>query len=699
MPTVEAPSPDAREWRLTGLFFLLLLVFHGWAMSVGWKQGNLPGNEFRQSQTAITALFIQRDADFSLTYPTPVMGQPWSVPMEFPLYQWTVVKLSNATGWGLIPAGRAVSALCFYGALAALFPLLGALQLAPSRRLIVMGLVLTSPLYIFYSRSFLIETMALMFSVWFLVAFGRMITAPTWGRLALVAALGVPAGLVKVTTYIVFLLPACLWTLLEMRRQFAIAGPMGAARRGAWALGAIALPVLLTARWTRFADEVKHLNSSAGFLESDSLMNFNLGTVSNRFSALTLGSHWHNISANLASPLLLAAGLVLAVTVGRRWWRQIALCFGCYLASLAAFPTLYAWHDYYAVANGLLLLAALGIASSSLLDLRPRWLPWVLLLGLHAAQVWTYQQRYFGMQHGPIHGGNDMTQTIERATNPGEMIIVSGYDWDSSVPFYSGRRALMIRNGMERDSDYMDRAFKAQAGGRVALLVVRNTEQPNTELLRIGAQYFDLDPRPVFRWRDITAYAPKRLRARMANTLRDALKYSEVRLDESMQGEKWPPADREVLTEDLMENGRDMFAECTPLPWKFYAQFGTYRTREDERAALFAHPVTRLWFKVPAGRHRMRVECAIEAAAYAGPVQDRTDGVEFLVERERADGTRERLGSLYLDPARVAADAGWHVLEVTGDFSATDNLVLSTGPGPAGSFARDWAVIGAVKIE
>ena len=680
-------------------FFVLLLAIHGWAVTVGWTNGNLPGTEFRQTQTAISTQFILRDANFSFAYPTPVLGQPWSIPMEFPLYQWTVAQVSHLPGLTLIQAGRAVSIACFYGALAALFPLLGALEVTRLRRLVVMGLVLTCPLHIFYARSFLIETMALMFALWFLVAFGRMIHAPTWGRLLLVSALGVPAGLVKVTTFMVFLLPAGLWTLFEMHRQFASGGWAATARRGFWALGAIALPLLLTAKWIGFADTVKRLNRNADFLGSGSLGDFNFGTAENRFSSETLGAHWQHLLNNLAGPVLLVGGIIMIFTVGRRSWRLIVVCLGCYVAPLVAFPTLYSFHDYYSLANTILLMTALGLAAAGLLDLRLRWLPWILLVGLHASQLWTYRQTYFRMQRDVSPGGSDMTQAIELMTNPHEVLVVTGYDWDSSVPFYSQRRALMIRNGMERSRGYLDAAFQSQAGAGVTVLVVRNAEQQDPELLRLAGQHFNIDPRPLFQWADTTVFGKNDLRARMTDAIRRATKLVGVNLDMSTRGMAGSLVDHETRLSDLLERDQAMFARCHPWPEKFYTQHGSYMTIEAGRAALFVHPTTRMWFKAPVGRRVMRIECAVQAGAYAGPTQDRTDGVEFLVERERADGTREKLVSLILDPARVTTDAGWHVLEVKGDMAEGDSLVLSTGPGAAGSFARDWAVLGEVKIE
>ena len=89
--------------------------------------------------------------------------------------------------------------------------------------------MLTCPLYIFYARAFLIETMALMFSVWFLQGFIAAVTqrSPFWLLVVNVAGLG--AGLVKVTTFMLYLLPAAILSahvdLAFRRTQHAVQNP------------------------------------------------------------------------------------------------------------------------------------------------------------------------------------------------------------------------------------------------------------------------------------------------------------------------------------------------------------------------------------------------------------------------------------------------------------------------------------------
>ena len=208
---MSTPIPSRAETALAILLFVVGLSFHFWGAQVGWQSKNLPGVEYRQAQTALSAYFIKQEGDFSIAYPTPVLGKPWSIPMEFPLYQWSVVITSKVTGLGLTKSGRAVSLACFYLTLPALFLLLRRWEVALGRRWLVLAVVVTCPLYIFYGRAFLIETMALMFALWFWTAFERAVEGRHRGWLLLAVLTGVGAGLVKVTTFMLCLIPLSCW--------------------------------------------------------------------------------------------------------------------------------------------------------------------------------------------------------------------------------------------------------------------------------------------------------------------------------------------------------------------------------------------------------------------------------------------------------------------------------------------------------
>ncbi|MDB6114549.1 MAG: hypothetical protein JWQ62_1494, partial [Lacunisphaera sp.] len=157
------------------------MLFNIYGVTYHWTMGFMAGHEFRQSQTAITTYYIDQQNNFSLLYETPILGKPWvSILLEVPIYEWSVVLLSRATGLPHVVAARTISAACFYLMLPALYLLLGRCRLPPSRRLLVLALVLCAPVYIFYSRAFLMDAMALMGGVWFLFGFVGVMDERRW---------------------------------------------------------------------------------------------------------------------------------------------------------------------------------------------------------------------------------------------------------------------------------------------------------------------------------------------------------------------------------------------------------------------------------------------------------------------------------------------------------------------------------------
>lgn len=46
---------------------------------------------------------------------TPVLGAPWSIPFEFPFYQWLAALLSSITGMSADNSGRLVSTVFHVG--------------------------------------------------------------------------------------------------------------------------------------------------------------------------------------------------------------------------------------------------------------------------------------------------------------------------------------------------------------------------------------------------------------------------------------------------------------------------------------------------------------------------------------------------------------------------------------------------------
>ncbi len=84
---------------------------------------------------------------------------------------------------------------------------------------------------------------------------------------------------------------------------------------------------------------------------------------------------------------------------------------------------------------------------------------------------------------------------------PDEIIIVAGDDWSSIFPYFTERRALMIRNGKQNEPGYLRTAFADLKGEDVGALVLFEDQENNTALIELARQTFDLGPQPLLRWR------------------------------------------------------------------------------------------------------------------------------------------------------------------------------------------------------
>ena len=122
---------------------------------------------FRQTHNALGSYYLLRDG-FSFAYEIPNYGEPWSVPHEFPIYQWIVAQLSNAFNFPLTFTGRLVSLI--YGLLIAIpvFNILKVLKINQEAIYLCFILIFSAPVFMYWSSTFMIETSALLYTLCFI---------------------------------------------------------------------------------------------------------------------------------------------------------------------------------------------------------------------------------------------------------------------------------------------------------------------------------------------------------------------------------------------------------------------------------------------------------------------------------------------------------------------------------------------------
>ena len=688
-------------WLAT--LFCAALTLHCHFATINWHRQFMAGHEFRQTQTALIAHYIDRENNFSIDYSVPLLGKPWVLPLEFPLYEWGVVALSRASGWPQFEAARAISLACFYLTLPALYLLLGRLGLTPAQRLFALACTLACPVYIFYARAVLVDPMALLFSAWFAAAFLLALQERHLGWLLVCVLAGTVAGLVKSLVWFVWVVPAALYGAWRLRADWRAGGLRPALRTLGWGLGAVAAPFGVAIWWALYTDGIKAAHPSAHIFTSASLARDNYGTFS--LAARLSPETWRNLldcwQQSLLPPWAVALIVLPGVLLLPRWRRRIAGAVTLFLVAQLLIPLAYAYQDYYFYAANAFAAAAVAFVFLGLLETRlPRPLAALLLLVPLAALFGNYHAGYFRLQSVASDGGSPLTHSLRHLLYPEEVLVISGQDWAPIVPYHAQRRALLIRHGLERDAAYIERAFTDLRDEHVGALLLSGPERTNTLLLATAERLLGIDPRPVLEYGDTTVHLHQDIvAARTADTLRGA-GYADLVWHEPLEPrsarEPLAGAEREVAT--LTGRDRLLFARMSPRPYRFHAQFEPGRFPRGENHILMAHPVTRLWFHVPPEATHITVDFGLSEAAYNDP-HKASDGFELRVSRLQPDGGLRPLYSRVLNPRDNTADRGEHHADIALLPGAAGDLVVETLPGPHGNLSFDWAFLGNIRIE
>jgi hypothetical protein len=685
-------SPRAQTIAAVLLLLLALTAHLGCALR-GWEIPGLLGHGFRQAQTALTIDAMRQDG-FRFDYATPVLGKPWSIPMEFPLYQWLAVQVGTLTGWPTAQAGRAVSLGAFYLALPGVWLALRALGAGRTRAGLALLPVFATPVYLFYSRAVLIESLAWAGSVWFLAAALHWRRNPTHRWLALAWVSGTLAALVKGTTWAVFLPPLALALMACSRRAPAdgrVRALVTELGRGAWLAGP---PLALGLLWVAYADAVKSGNPLAAFLLSGNLSGFNFGSWAERFDPAfwrEIVGHWSRTAMPWWS--LLIAGVALVATPAR--WRGVCLtALAGFLAGPLVFSNLYRLHDYYHYATAGFLAVAAALALLGVTE-RGGWWRWLGAAGFAtviAGQGTAYRKEYLGMQTQPFFGTGPLATQIRCLTGPNDVIVVHGTDWSSELPYYAQRRALVVPDGqLAVAPEAVAANIRLLRDEHVALVIFAGPTSARRDLIERRIRDFALWPEPLFRLGETVVYAAESDCVRMAAILRS---------DGAAPGvEPVSPGPVVIGSPELQPLGARRFAgafpDFKPTPERGVLPFGYILCHEGDRRLFVANVPTELQFPVPVAAHEVALAYRVFGEAFE---HIDFEGVRFVVELRGPVGTTTLLDE-WIGADSLPEERGVRERVLALPPGATGEVVFRTLPGLTGNVAFGWALLERFEVR
>ncbi|OQW88114.1 MAG: hypothetical protein BWK72_10250 [Rhodoferax ferrireducens] len=408
---------------------------------------------FRQSQTALSTFWMLKEG-WSLAYQTPVAGFTWAIPFEFPIYQTLVAAIVAVTGFELEAMGRFVSYTFLVACAWPVFLLSKRLGLPKSVPWVFCILLWTSPLNVYWGRTFMIETTALFFALACLpYALDLIRRVGGWRSELLFVAFATAAVLQKSTTggpVLLFLFMAVVFVQL---RKTGLS--LQTVRDALYPVAVICVPLVIGLAWAHYADVVKMANPFGSQLTSKALSQWNFGTMQQKLDPETWRLVVWERSLSWNAGGWLGVVLVLLPWLGGSEHRKLAwlslAALTLFLLPVLIFTNLHFVHEYYQVACVVFLLGALAIVIGG-------WLPkatgMTLIVPVATLAIALPNLAFFSKTYGVVTARTldeldprsvqsyKVGRFLRDHTQPGSGLVVFGQGYSSEIAYQAQRKTM-----------------------------------------------------------------------------------------------------------------------------------------------------------------------------------------------------------------------------------------------------------------
>jgi hypothetical protein len=467
----------------------LIVVLYSTFLAIGFSdQPPLDAYSFRQTQTALTSYWFTQDG-FKLAYQTPVAGAPWILPFEFPLYQIIVAMVSKISGLSLDVIGRVTSYAFLVLCLVPIRSITRKLEL-PHFNLIFLCFVIllfSSPIYVYWGRTFMIETAALFFSIMAIKYFLDLLLENRFPKtFFLFSFFGTLSILQKSTTIIpVLAVLAIVFVCYELRQQKSNKYLFRKSNLILVAVGFV-LPVFIGALWVNFIDRAKLSSPLGAQLASSALNAWNWGTIAQRASSeIWVKVVWNrilfpNIGGVLGVVLLL---MPLCFRMPARIRNIVISSLVLGIAPLFIFTNLHLVHEYYQTANVIFLIFGVSVVLGGFL--LPMIGPGATMLMIAAIATSNYValcQNYLPQIKQVFNKTNrDLVvgEVLKHELPLGSQFVAFGNDWNSSFAYLAQRKSFTVPPWFTSYKDVIANPEKYVDANRLGGLVSCSVESPS----------------------------------------------------------------------------------------------------------------------------------------------------------------------------------------------------------------------------
>jgi hypothetical protein len=444
------------------LLAILCVVYSLYIAAKYSNQALLDLYSFRQTQTALTAFWLVKNG-FSLAYETPVAGPPWSIPFEFPIYQYIVALASQITNYPLDATGRAVSFIFLVLCLIPVRAITKQLRLNPSVFYVFTALLFSSPLYLYWGRTFMIETSAVFFSIVAIKCFIDIVQNKKSCMSSSLFLIFITLGILqKATTGLpVLVILSFVYLSTNVKACFLDSGDKGVlksvflTKKIMLALVFFGIPLAVGVVWTLYTDQIKTLNIFGVDLTSSVLNKWNWGTLGQRLSSkLFIDVIWKRIFEQNLSGVLGVAILVMAlfsnVKNQQKFIVVISTLMG--LVPLFLFTNLHIVHTYYQAANVIFLIFAIAVSLNHIANncFEKKIILIALTIVMVASNYFWFSKEYLSIVKKEFTKENSqdfaVSDILKREIPEGKCFVAFGNDWSSSFAYLAERKSFTVPN-------------------------------------------------------------------------------------------------------------------------------------------------------------------------------------------------------------------------------------------------------------
>lgn len=378
----------------------------------------------------------------------PVLGPPWKLPFEFPLYQWCAAVFGRVVGLSELAASRITAAIFFVMVVVLCYEFVRRVLDAAHALAVAMVLAFSS-FGLVYGSTILVDFSSLLFALAALGTALLVVAKPSRGGFVLLVVLSALAHLTKITTSVAWLgiaLPAAMY---PWRSDW---------RRKTYVFAAVWLSVIPYLLWNMWADSLKSGQPASAFLASNNLREWTFGTLAQRLDLLEWLRRYESFTPQLAGNTRVFTVLLLLAITHPKGRRVLAVCVTVAIGTPLVFTNLYR-HEYYNIAllPAYVVVAVLGVSqivamAGKVLSLDVHRARTLLLAVVAVLTAWSWQGAGYGelatkWWYNPA-GMNDAyveaVLNVRENTPDDAVLIVPDVSWDPSFLFHADRRGLML---------------------------------------------------------------------------------------------------------------------------------------------------------------------------------------------------------------------------------------------------------------